>query len=41
MVRHQVAIIQDTYKREEQRRFEISLAHWDLPVSGFDKILVQ
>ncbi len=24
---------QDVYKREEQRRFEILLAHWDLPVS--------
>jgi hypothetical protein len=24
---------QDTYKREEQKRFEILLAHWDLPVS--------
>ncbi len=24
---------QDTYKKEEQRRFEILLAHWDLPVS--------
>jgi len=24
---------QQTYKREEQRRFEILLAHWDLPVS--------
>lgn len=24
---------QDTYKHEEQRRFEILLAHWDLPVS--------
>ncbi len=24
---------QTTYKREEQRRFEILLAHWDLPVS--------
>jgi hypothetical protein len=23
---------QDTYKREEQRRFEILVAHWDLPV---------
>ena len=23
---------QDTFKREEQRRFEILLAHWDLPV---------
>src|SRR3974390_1710086 len=24
---------QDTYKREEQRRFEILLAHWALPVT--------
>ena len=24
---------QTTYQREEQRRFEILLAHWDLPVS--------
>jgi hypothetical protein len=24
---------QVTYKREEQRRFEILLAHWDLPVT--------
>jgi hypothetical protein len=24
---------QSTYQREEQRRFEILLAHWDLPVS--------
>jgi len=24
---------QETYKREERRRFEILLAHWDLPVS--------
>jgi hypothetical protein len=24
---------QGTYKREEQRRFEILLAHWDLPVT--------
>jgi len=23
---------QDTFRREEQRRFEILLAHWDLPV---------
>ena len=27
---------QDTYKREEQRRFEILDAHWDLPVKDFD-----
>ena len=24
---------QDTYKREEKRRFEILLAHWDVPVT--------
>jgi hypothetical protein len=24
---------QETYKREEQRRFEILLAHWDIPVT--------
>lgn len=24
---------QETYKKEEQRRFEILLAHWDLPVT--------
>lgn len=24
---------QDTYRREEQRRFEILLAHWDLPLT--------
>ncbi len=24
---------QETYNREEQRRFEILLAHWDLPVT--------
>ena len=24
---------QETYKKEEQRRFEILLAHWDIPVS--------
>jgi hypothetical protein len=27
---------QDTFKREEQRRFEIVLAHWDLPISVLD-----
>ena len=25
---------QQTYKREEQRRFEILLSHWDLPVTN-------
>ena len=27
---------QETYKREEQRRFEILDAHWDLPVKAVD-----
>lgn len=27
---------QDTYKREEQRRFEILEAHWDLPIKDVD-----
>jgi hypothetical protein len=27
---------QDSYKKEEQRRFEILDAHWDLPVKDFD-----
>ena len=27
---------QETFKREEQRRFEILLAHWDLPVVDVD-----
>lgn len=30
---HQLWPDKDTYKREEQRRFEILLAHWDLPVT--------
>jgi hypothetical protein len=25
---------QERHNREEQRRFEILLAHWDLPVAG-------
>ncbi len=27
---------QETYKREEQRRFEILEAHWDLPIKDVD-----
>ena len=27
---------QATYKKEEQRRFEILLAHWDLPIKPVD-----
>jgi len=27
---------QETFKREEQRRFEILIAHWDVPVVNVD-----
>ena len=27
---------QETYKKEEQRRFQILLAHWDLPIEDVD-----
>jgi hypothetical protein len=27
---------QDTFQREEQRRFEILDSHWDLPVKAMD-----
>ncbi len=27
---------QATFQKEEQRRFEILLAHWDLPLAGID-----
>ena len=27
---------QETFKREEQRRFEILEAHWDLPITPID-----
>ena len=27
---------QETFKREEQRRFEILLGHWDLPIVGVE-----
>ena len=27
---------QETYKKEEQRRFEILEAHWDLPIKDVD-----
>lgn len=30
---HQLWPDQDAYKREEQRRFEILLGHWDLPLT--------
>jgi hypothetical protein len=31
-VKNQLFPDQETYRREEQRRFEILLAHWDVPV---------
>ena len=27
---------QETFRKEEQRRFEILLAHWDLPITAVD-----
>jgi hypothetical protein len=27
---------QETFKREEQRRFDVLLAHWDLPIADVD-----
>ncbi|MDR3734665.1 MAG: hypothetical protein P4L10_03915 [Acidobacteriaceae bacterium] len=35
---HQLYPDQETYKREEQHRFEILLAHWDLPVSNITPV---
>ena len=32
---------QETFKREEQRRFEILLAHWDLPVTEINPTKTQ
>ena len=32
---------QETFKREEQRRFEILLAHWDLPVTEINPMKTQ
>ena len=29
---------QKTYEKEEQRRFEILLAHWDLPVANINPV---
>jgi hypothetical protein len=29
---------QETYRREEQRRFELLLAHWDLPVTDITPV---
>jgi nitric oxide reductase activation protein len=27
---------QDTFRKEEQRRFEILVAHWDVPIVGVE-----
>jgi hypothetical protein len=36
---HQLWPDQEKYKKEEQRRFEILLAHWDLPVTDITPAL--
>ena len=36
VLRKQLFPDQETYQREEQRRFEILAAHWDLPVRAVD-----
>jgi len=35
---HQLWPDQETYRREEQRRFEILLAHWDLPLTDITPV---
>ena len=35
-LKRQVFPDQDTYQKEEQRRFEILLAHWDVPVKAVE-----
>ena len=35
---HQLWPDQATYEREEQRRFEILLSHWDLPVTDITPV---
>jgi hypothetical protein len=33
---HQLYSDQETFKKEEQRRFEILLGHWDIPIVSVD-----
>jgi len=35
-IKRQLYPDQETYQKEEQRRFEILLAHWDLPIKSVD-----
>ena len=35
-IKHQLYPDQETYQKEEQRRFEILLAHWDVPIKSVD-----
>ena len=35
-IKHQLYPDQETYQKEEQRRFEILDAHWDLPIKDVD-----
>ena len=36
MIKKQLYPDQETFHREEQRRFEILLAHWDVPIESVD-----
>ena len=38
VIKKQLFPDQETYQREEQRRFEILLAHWDVPVATAPEI---
>jgi len=35
-IKHQLFPDQETYQKEEQRRFEILLSHWDVPIKTVD-----
>ena len=35
-IKNQLYPDQETFRREEQRRFEILLAHWDVPIQSVD-----
>jgi hypothetical protein len=35
-IKRQLYPDQETYQKEEQRRFEILLSHWDLPIKSVD-----
>ncbi len=35
-IKHQLYPDQETYQKEEQRRFEILISHWDVPIKSVD-----